>query len=232
MISRYGDSITVSGTGMVALLPVAPAAPRVGVVDVDGQRRQHVGPGGPGEGQRAQRRLVHLGDQHDGVHLARRQHGVGVGGHQLGRRGRSAGGWPASARRGSASPRARSRRRAVNFVTSTMSSTTLVMSAPKQLITCDAAHPPPRGRVGLGAQQPVPVPHHAPLADGEDGEDADDVELDQPRDVGVEGDDEQHREAGQQQDAVARTPACRRGCAAGGAGSGPARAPSPAAGSR
>ena len=37
----------------------------------------------------------------------------------------------------------------------------------------------------------------------EAGEDADDVELDQPGDVGVEGDDEQHREAGEQQDAVA-----------------------------
>ena len=42
----------------------------------------------------------------------------------------------------------------------------------------------------LGLQVPGPVPDHAELAEVERDEDADDVELDQPGDLGVEGDDQ------------------------------------------
>jgi hypothetical protein len=57
-----------------------------------------------------------------------------------------------------------------------------------------ADHPRPRGRIGLAAQQPRPVPDHAGLAQGERHEDTYDVELDQPRHLGVEGDDQQDGE--------------------------------------
>ena len=50
---------------------------------------------------------------------------------------------------------------------------------------------------------PRPVPQHAELADGERHKDADDVELDQSRDVSVECDDQDDREEGQHQDPVA-----------------------------
>ena len=49
--------------------------------------------------------------------------------------------------------------------------------------------------VALGAQAPVPVPDHAGLAERERDEHADDVQLDQPGDVGVEGADQQRRRA-------------------------------------
>ena len=50
-----------------------------------------------------------------------------------------------------------------------------------------AHHPAPDRGIGLGPQVPGPVPDHAELAQRERHEDADDVELDQLRDVGVEG---------------------------------------------
>ena len=57
--------------------------------------------------------------------------------------------------------------------------------------------------VGLGAQQPVPVPHHRGLAQGEGNEDPDDVELDEPGDFGVVGQDQDTRRARQDEDAIA-----------------------------
>ena len=58
-------------------------------------------------------------------------------------------------------------------------------------------------RIGLGAQQPLPVPHHAGLAADERDEDPDDVELDQPGDLGLEATISSSREPGEHEDAVA-----------------------------
>ena len=90
-----------------------------------------------------------------------------------------------------------------NLVTSTMTKTTAVIARPKVLISPRAEHPPSHRRVGLGLQEPGPVPDHPELAEVEGHEDADDVELDQPGDLGVEGDDQRDRHEGQDQDAVA-----------------------------
>ena len=49
----------------------------------------------------------------------------------------------------------------------------------------------------------VPMPDHAGLAEGEAGEYADDVELDELVDVGVEADDQRYRAPAEQDDAVA-----------------------------
>ena len=46
------------------------------------------------------------------------------------------------------------------------------------------------------------MPDHAELGEGEAGEHADDVELDEPVEVGVEADDQRDRGRGEQQDAV------------------------------
>ncbi|WP_242660861.1 APC family permease, partial [Mycobacterium alsense] len=63
-------------------------------------------------------------------------------------------------------------------------------------------HLAPRPRVGLGAQQPRPVPHHADLAQRERNEHADDVQLDQRGDLGAKRDDRQEGRRRQEQDAV------------------------------
>ena len=66
-----------------------------------------------------------------------------------------------------------------------------------------AHHPGPDPAVRSVLQQPVPVPDHADLAGREGHEDPDDVELDQPGRLGVEGDDQDDRRAGQDDDPVA-----------------------------
>ena len=58
-------------------------------------------------------------------------------------------------------------------------------------------------RIGLREEQPVPVPDHAGLAEGERDEHPDDVELDQLGRLGVEGVDEHAGEQREQDDAVA-----------------------------
>ncbi|CAM5733712.1 hypothetical protein SBADM41S_10783 [Streptomyces badius] len=65
-----------------------------------------------------------------------------------------------------------------------------------------ADHAAAGGLVALGGQEAVPVPDHADLAEREGHEDADDVELDQPGRVGAVDDDQEHRRAGQEHDAV------------------------------
>ena len=89
-----------------------------------------------------------------------------------------------------------------NFVTSTVSSTTPVMIAPKPLMDCARRIRRRAVAVGLGAQQPVPVPHHARLRQRERDEHAHRVQRDQPRDLGLEADHEHHRERGEDEDAV------------------------------
>ena len=65
-----------------------------------------------------------------------------------------------------------------------------------------AHHPTTPGRVPLEPQQSVPVTDHADLACRERHEDADDVELDEATDLGVEGEDEDDRGQRQDDDAV------------------------------
>ena len=57
-------------------------------------------------------------------------------------------------------------------MTSTMTSTTPVSDRAEAVDRPGAAHPAPRRRVALGAQQPVPVPDHAGLAERERDEHA------------------------------------------------------------
>ena len=90
-----------------------------------------------------------------------------------------------------------------NLVISTITSTTAVNVRPIALIDPRALHPAALGRVPLGLQVPGPVPDHAELAEVERDEDADDVELDQPGGLGVEGEDQHDRHHGQEHDAVA-----------------------------
>ena len=70
-----------------------------------------------------------------------------------------------------------------------MTKTTPVTKAPVSVERLLAPHQR-RSTGGPSPDQPRPVTHHADLAERERQEDAEDVELDQPRDVGVEGDDE------------------------------------------
>ena len=58
-------------------------------------------------------------------------------------------------------------------------------------------------RGGLVRGCAIPVPDHAGLAEGEAGEHADDVEVDQLVHVGVEADDQCDREPAEQDDPVA-----------------------------
>ena len=105
-----------------------------------------------------------------------------------------------------------------NLVTTTMTNTVPVMTKPIVLMTRDRSMRR-RAPGRFGAQQPVPVPDHADLAERERDEHADDVELDQLGDLGAERDTTRSRRR-QEQDAVEKA-ADRRGCAAGGAGNGP-----------
>ena len=112
VISRYGESMTVSGTGDLAPLPLRLDRPGVLLVHVDGHRGQRVRPGRLGVGDRPQGRLVHLADQHDGVVAGGQHRRARRSGPARRRPGRSAGGWRASAGRSPPSRRSRSRRRA------------------------------------------------------------------------------------------------------------------------
>ena len=53
----------------------------------------------------------------------------------------------------------------VNFVITMITSTMLVSEPPTVLMICERRICRRALRVALGAQLPVPVPHHAPLAD-------------------------------------------------------------------
>ena len=186
----------------VVALPVGLQAARLGVVHVDGQRGQVVRPGGPGERQRPQGRLVHLRDQHDRVHLAGQHPRVGVGDQLLG----DVRVVPVDRLHQHEQDRHRDedQPRPVGELGEHDDHQHDGGQRPADGVDdLRPAHPPAHLRVALDAQLPLPVPDHAPLADGEAGEDADDVELDQPGDVGLERDDQQPGEAGQQQDAVA-----------------------------
>ncbi len=66
-----------------------------------------------------------------------------------------------------------------------------------------ALHATPLDRITLRGEVTGPVPDHAELAQRERHEDADDVELDQPGHLGVEGQDQHDRDHGQEDDAVA-----------------------------
>ena len=79
----------------------------------------------------------------------------------------------------------------MNFVAVTTTSTTPVVTAPIRLITIDVRQP--FMRVAALATLREPVPHHPGLRQRERGEHADHVELDQPVEVGVEGDDHDDR---------------------------------------
>ena len=86
-----------------------------------------------------------------------------------------------------------------------------VTTAPKALIARDVIIRRRLLGVGLGAEQAVPVPDHAGLADRERHEDADDVELDQRGHRGVVGVDQQARHGAEDDDPVAeREPVAAR----------------------
>ena len=90
-----------------------------------------------------------------------------------------------------------------NLVTSTITSTTAVMPRPKVLIARERIIRRRAAGSRSVLQVPGPVPDHAELAEVEGDEDADDVELDQPGRLGVEGQDQHDRHHGQEDDAVA-----------------------------
>ena len=70
-----------------------------------------------------------------------------------------------------------------------------------------------RSRRVAVSQQPDPVPHHAGLPERERDEDADDVQLDEVCDVGLEEHEQQHRAASAEDDHAVRVDrAGRRGC--------------------
>lgn len=91
----------------------------------------------------------------------------------------------------------------VNLVTRTMTRTSAVRVAPTALMASrmvDVDPLLPRG--GGRGQFAPPVPDHPGLGEGEGDEDADDVELDEAGQLGVEGDDQGDRGEGEQHDAV------------------------------
>ena len=90
-----------------------------------------------------------------------------------------------------------------NLVTSTMTRTTRGEREPDGVDHPRPLHAPADRRVPLGDQVPGPVPDHPELAQVERHEDADDVELDQPGDLGVEGEDQDDRHHREEHDAVA-----------------------------
>ncbi len=161
------------------------------------------GLGGPRVGQRAQRRQVQFRDQHNGP-VAGRQRDWNVGGRrELDRDARvmlvdAPHGQPDGRHRDDDDPRA-----AGELADEHDHQHHAGEAGTHGIDDAGPLHVPPDSRVGLGAQVPVPVPDHAGLAADERDEDADDVELDQPRRRGVECHDQQDREPGQQQDPVA-----------------------------
>ena len=97
------------------------------------------------------------------------------------------------------------------LVMTTTTSTTAVNIAPIRLMARDRlmrALVTARSAALLGVRHTLlehlrPVPDHARLAEREGRENPDDVQLDQPIEVGVEAEDQADRGAGQQQDAIA-----------------------------
>src|SRR5512145_940565 len=77
-----------------------------------------------------------------------------------------------------------------NFVTSTTTRTVPVTLSPKALIARLVCILRLAAALSFDTQAPGPVDDHAGLAGGERDEDSHDVELDQPGDLGLEGDDE------------------------------------------
>ena len=82
-----------------------------------------------------------------------------------------------------------------NLLITTMTRTAPVTQAPMVLIARDRIIRSRAAASVVVAQQPVPVPDHAGLTARERHEHAHDVQLDQPRRRGVEGDDQHDREA-------------------------------------
>ena len=163
---------------------------------------QDVGPRGLREGQRPQRRLVQLGDQHDRVH-PRGQDLVGLVGSEL---ERDVGVVPAD-RLHDHEERAHRQDRDPG------AGQELGHQHDHQ---DDGGHAEPEGVDGARPHHPAaydgvvgvlqvpgPVPDHPELAEVEGHEDADDVELDQPGGLGVEDLDQDDRQHGQEDDAVA-----------------------------
>ena len=81
-----------------------------------------------------------------------------------------------------------------NLVVMTTTVTMKVASAP------DAVHE--RACLPAPLARRVPVAHHSRLREREGGEDADHVQVDEPVDVGPEGDDERGSKAGEDDDSV------------------------------
>ena len=190
--------------GDVTVLPESGQLTGVGVVDVDGERLEDVGPRRAGEGQRAQRGQVHIGHQQNSM-VAAGQHHVGTflgvrcqltrdrvvvpvdGPHQDEQRAHHDDGDPGTDQElgdqhhdehGSGGDEA------------------------DGVDHAGTDHPNPLRRVGLGAQQPGPVPDHADLTEREGREHAHDVQLDQRGDLRLEHHDERDRREGQEDDAV------------------------------
>ncbi len=88
----------------------------------------------------------------------------------------------------------------VNLVTVTMMSTLKVMTAPTALMARPRQTAPRSSRAAT--QDPEPVPDHAGLPERERHEDADDVELDERGDVGLEHDQDDDGRDRQRDDAV------------------------------
>ena len=147
----------------VVALPLGQQVAGVLVVDVDGQRGEGVGPGRLGEGQRAQRRLVHLRHQHDDV-VARGQHQPGVLGGQLARD-------PGVVLVDRPHARVQDRHRDEHQVGALVElgdhdddQHDAGQRRAERVDRARAADPAALLRVALGAHRAVPVPHHAGLA--------------------------------------------------------------------
>ena len=92
---------------------------------------------------------------------------------------------------------------AKNLVMSTITRTTAVKESPIALMARERIIRRRSAGSRSSFSMPRPVPDHAELAEVEGDEDADDVELDQPGDLGVEDLDQDDRHQGQEDDAVA-----------------------------
>ena len=171
-------------------------------VDADVDRLEDVGPGGAGEGERPQRRLVQLGRQHDRVDPGRHDLVLLVG-RELELDARVVASDGLHEHEEEPHRQDRDPRSGEELGDQHDHQDDGGHPEAEGVDGPRAHHPAAHRRVALGAQVAGPVADHAELAEVEGDEDADDVELDELGRLGVEDPDQQDRHGREEDDAVA-----------------------------